>query len=597
MTYTFKLSRRLAVSRARAALAVGVVLTACTGDATGPESFGPGVTTFPSSFRVVPGTVTVETNQPVRFRGETGKGDVFAAPLQWKASGGSIDEDGYFTAAAPGTYKVVGRARGRQKPDTSVVVVVPPQPDLVEVEVSPTALSLVAGTSQAFAAIGRLSDSSTATIGVTWAATGGTVDAAGLYKPASAGTYRVVATTTGGNLADTAIVTVTEIERPPPPPAPTLARVILKPASVSLTTGAEQRFAVFGRNSAGDSVPVAATFTASGGGITAGGLYTAGSTAGTFRVIAVASGLADTAVVELSRPVSASAGSAIPFGPFAAWDGASLKENSLHFTMGLGADSPTGIVNRIGAARSAGKKIVLAMTGGTHENYLSVINGVYQFDRNKWNAKMQTYNTATIRQAVAAAVADGTIIGNSVMDEPHVSGGGDGNTWGPVGTMTKARIDELCGYVKQIFPTLPAGVVHRHDIFEPSVDYGTCDFIVSQYSNRLGSMSTFRDAGLAFARRSGIRIAFSMNILNGGVQDKEGTWDCAGTGGKGTYSPNCRMTATQVKDYGQGLGHAGCAMLMWRYDDVFMANSGNQTAFKAVADSLARLPRTPCQRV
>ena len=76
-----------------------------------------------------------------------------------------------------------------------------------------------------------------------------------------------------------------------------------------------------------------------------------------------------------------------------------------------------------------------------------------KFDLAKWRARMDTYNTPAIKQAVAAAVADGTIIGNSVMDEPHNETVAAG--WG--GNVTKAMVDGMCGYVKQIFPTLDGG--------------------------------------------------------------------------------------------------------------------------------------------
>ena len=68
------------------------------------------------------------------------------------------------------------------------------------------------------------------------------------------------------------------------------------------------------------------------------------------------------------------------------------------------------------------------------------------------------------------------------------------------------------------------------------------------------------------------------------------------TGGLGTYSPNCRMTASQVRDYGLVLGPAGCAMAMWQYDLGYMSDAGNQQAFKDVAAKLATLPRKPCRR-
>ena len=90
--------------------------------------------------------------------------------------------------------------------------------------------------------------------------------------------------------------------------------------------------------------------------------------------------------------------------------------------------------------------------------------------------------------------------------------------------------------------------------------------------------------------------AFSLNILDGGIKDKTGTWDCPGTGGKGTYYPNCRMTADQVSSWGRALATAGCYLMMWRYDGTFMSKSANQEAFRDVASAVAsRSPRS-CKR-
>jgi hypothetical protein len=212
---------------------------------------------------------------------------------------------------------------------------------------------------------------------------------------------------------------------------------------------------------------------------------------------------------------------------------------------------------------------------------------------------MATYNTSGIKSLIADAVRDGTIVGASVMDEPHVHGLGDGNTWGPVGTMTKARVDSLCVVVKRMFPSLPTGVVHQHGDFEPDKSYRTCEFIVDQYSTRSGPVTQFRDDGLAMGRRDNIGILFSMNILNGGTQAaRDGLWNCPldTTGGRGTREPNCRMSAQQVRDYGMVLGPAGCGLLMWRYDTDFMSNADNQRAFRDVAGRLATLPRKSCMR-
>ena len=99
-----------------------------------------------------------------------------------------------------------------------------------------------------------------------------------------------------GGFSDSANVTLTA----GPPPPPTLVAIELTPATVSVPTGAMQPFSVIGRLSNGGTQAVTPSYTATGGTISGGGLYTAGGTAGSFRVIATASGFADTASVTVS---------------------------------------------------------------------------------------------------------------------------------------------------------------------------------------------------------------------------------------------------------------------------------------------------------
>jgi hypothetical protein len=117
-----------------------------------------------------------------------------------------------------------------------------------------------------------------------------------------------------------------------------------------------------------------------------------------------------------------------------------------------------------------------------------------------------------------------------------------------------------------------------------------------QYAARKGNVFAWRDAALAMAARDGMRVVFSLNLLDGGVQDKTGAWDCPGTGGVGTHSPNCRVTPAQLKDWGKTLGQAGCAMMSWRYDATFMGKPENQAAISDVAITLSGLPRSSCGR-
>jgi len=626
MTYTYKLARRLSIARHFAMLHVLILAAACAGDTTEPElpAFpnSPSAPAAPNGFRVLPGTVTIETEQQIRFRGElrTVRGHVSSPQLSWEASGGTIDSLGYFSATTPGTYRIVGRRFGHgrvapHRPDTSVVVVVRRVPGVTRVRVTPRQPTVAGGETLAFTAEGRLPGGEKATIGVTWAATGGTIDPAGVYQAGNIpGTYRVMAENVAGTLADTVPVQVTAptvsdtlTEQPEPEPDPTpdpepdpvpsVVKVVLRPATVLLATNATYQFAAFGRTSAGDSVGIDVLFQATGGSITQSGLYTAGQIGGTYRVTATAGSLADTAVVTLSatsgggtEPPPPMPGTGIPFGPSGGMLG--ITTDVAPFTLAIQGVSPSNIQSYLSKARDAKMSLLLNMTGGHHDKYLT--DG--KFDYTKWVAAMDAYKSSAIRQAIAEAVADRTIVGASVMDEPHVSGGGDGNTWGPKGTMTKAVVDRMCGYAKSLFPTLPVGVAHRHDAFEPEKSYQVCEFFISQYSSRHGSVTAFRDEALALARRDGHTVVFGINILNGGTQDRDGIWDCAGTGGKGTYAPNCRMTPQQIREYGTALGPAGCGLTMWRYDGSFMTNPENRRAFYDVAGRLATVLRKECRR-
>jgi hypothetical protein len=604
MTYTYKLARRLAISRNLAMLNMLALLAACAGDTTAPEAVAvpstPAAPEAPMGFRVLPGNITVEINQRVRFRGElrTTRGQVSAPSMHWKSNGGVIDSIGRFSASTPGTYRVIGHDRTRshvqrQRPDTSVVTVVPKQPKLLGIRVTPRAPSLEVGERRSFTAVGQLRDGTTAPIGVRWDATGGSIDAAGVYQAGSAaGVFRVIATNMKGTLADTVRVTVSL----PTPETMPLARVVLRPATVTLATLATHQFAAFGRNTVGDSIEIDVTFRATGGTITPTGLYTAGQTAGTYRVIAASSALADTSVVTLAQssgggtpipdpipgPTPAPGGTGIPMGIFGLL---SYGAEPTAYTMAVDGYSAGNILTRIAEARRMKIRLFLNMTGGSHSNYMT--NGV--FDMAKWRAKMDSYNTAAIRSGVAAAVAEGIIVGNSVMDEPANTS--TTNTWGPAGTMTKARVDDMCRYVKNIFPSLPTGVLHDHRIFEPEKGYQTCEFIVSQYRLSKGDVTDFRDGGLAFAARHRISIIFSLNIIHGGTPGTD--CDKWGDDPRGVL---CPMSATQLRDWGIKLGSAGCALMMWKYERAYIDRPEIQGSLRDIAGALGRMPRKPCTR-
>jgi parallel beta helix pectate lyase-like protein len=101
------------------------------------------------------------------------------------------------------------------------------------VVLTPATASVAQGAKQQFSASGKMSDGSTGPISPSFAATGGSISSSGEYTAGStAGTYRVMATQTGGTLADTSTVTVTT----PPPPASSCLRTVPVSTVGGLTT-------------------------------------------------------------------------------------------------------------------------------------------------------------------------------------------------------------------------------------------------------------------------------------------------------------------------------------------------------------------------
>jgi len=170
-----------------------------------------------------------------------------------------------------------------------------PRPDgaVVQVVTSPDTVTLDPNQTRPFLAYGRTRAGDSVAVTVGWSATGGTITSGGLYTAdTTPGVFQVTASLTGTSLSASSQVRA----RGP------LTQVILTPPSASLVVGGTLQFATYGKRKNGDSVAVGVAWSATGGSISAAGLYTAGSTAGAYRVVAVQSGgsLADTAPVTIA---------------------------------------------------------------------------------------------------------------------------------------------------------------------------------------------------------------------------------------------------------------------------------------------------------
>jgi hypothetical protein len=459
---------------------------------------------------LTPAQVTVASGATTQFTvtGLTTTGEKPAVNVTWKVTGGTVTTAGLFKAGTvAGTYRVIATSLFGAADTSAITVTATPSP-IAKVVLTPASATLASGATVQFAAYGRTQAGDSVAATVSYTATGGTIATTGIYTAGTTpGTYRVIAT--AATHSDTSDVVISA-----PPPA--TAGLTLMPDIAASRPGASTQFTTQVVNASGQTTTSPVQYSATCGGITTDGIYSAPSGAsGSCLVIAAAGDKSDTTEVKL---LSDSRNRGTPFGIFGLWSTALKVPDPGLALFNASHDNidPGNLLNQIAAARAKGVHLLLAMTGGSHERFKT--NGV--FDLAKWQAAMDAFNTPAIKSAVADAVADGVIIGNSVMDEPFQADQGTTyreKSWGPVGTMTKARVDGLCAYNRRIFPTMPQGVFH--DATAPSSPTARITSAISSSpSTRFGRGRSLPGGTRRSPWASEIKIAivFSLNILDGG---------------------------------------------------------------------------------
>jgi hypothetical protein len=573
MTYTFKLARRLAVLRDFAMLAVLCLLAACAGEtATAPDSVDQAALVHDDALVVSPRTVTAEVNQVIKLRGmmRSARGDFAATHLTWASIGGRIDADGSFSSTTTGSFKVIGRGRGRKQADTSVVIVVPSQPTLQRISVSPDPTSVLAGTKKTFSATGYLSDGTTAPIGVSWTATGGTIDAGGVYTAGSTtGAFRVIAVNAATAVADTAAVTV---DAPAPEPEPVVVvSLSVAPSATTISAGTTKQFVASARMSDSSVTSPAVTWTATGGTITSAGLYTAGSTAGTYSVKAVSGSLSASASVTVSAaaPMPPASGSGVSFGSYEC-TGSTLGP----FNLCIRAAGYWSAKD-MAALQATGSKLMLNQGG-----YGKFQTAAGTYDPVKYYNWVQT-----LKPYVASwqpYLADGTLVGVQVIDDIGTM------NWGGV-AITKAQIEEMAKWWKQLAPGITTFVREKATGLT-GFTWVYLDASITQYNARyMGDVTKWRDSNVVAARNARVGLMLSMNSLNGG-KVVAGCYH----GGSPTY---CSMSPTELRTYGavQAAAPEGCGLMSWKSDPEYHLQPGVAEALTYLAGLAKTRPAVSCK--
>lgn len=169
---------------------------------------------------LTPDSTAVDTAADLQFEARTvwSDGESHASPVTFSTTGGTISATGLFRAGpVPGVFLVIAQCECGVS-DTALVTIKVPL-HAVAVSLLPAAATLDTGATVAFLPSLTWSDSADHPAGISYAATGGTISAVGIYQAGStAGQYQAILTCDCG-LADTADITIAINAPPPPAPA------------------------------------------------------------------------------------------------------------------------------------------------------------------------------------------------------------------------------------------------------------------------------------------------------------------------------------------------------------------------------------------
>jgi hypothetical protein len=269
----------------------------------------------------------------------------------------------------------------------------------------------------------------------------------------------------------------------------------------------------------------------------------------------------------------------IPFGPSVYTKHESstslLPPSTLNpsFTALLTDAHPPILMAKLEAARRTNTRVLLSFAG----------NSTFYRDSRGFNLAMWKQKVDKFRgYDLSSYIADGTLMGHFLMDEPN-----DPSNWFGH-TVSLSDIDEMARYSKEIWPDLPA-IIRGWPWFLKGYDYKYLDAAWAQYHVRFGSIDDFIATNVRDAKASGLSLVVGLNVLAGGGKDE---------GIPGYHKDKYAMTASQVRTWGNALLDQpyACAFFMFRFN----ADYFNRPDIQAVMTDLSRkaqsLPNRPCRR-
>jgi hypothetical protein len=281
---------------------------------------------------------------------------------------------------------------------------------------------------------------------------------------------------------------------------------------------------------------------------------------------------ANEALPEASFASGALSKRGIAFGPY------NLPSNLYNstYTGSAIAAGPSDIIPRLQAARRSGARVLVRMSA--REKYW--LNRNHTVNLSKWKAQIARFKRLNLQQFIK----DGTLLGHILIDEPH-----DKSNWGgkPV---PFATLEAMARYSKQLYPGLTT-VVRSYATWLQGARFRWkyLDATMAQYSARKGEVNKWIRAESSAARKEGLGLIVSLNVLNGGNRASRL---------RGLYRGNYAMSASQLRSWGNVLAsnNLSCGMFFWNYNRTYMSRSDIKSALSYLSSRTKSRSRQSCRQ-
>jgi hypothetical protein len=250
--------------------------------------------------------------------------------------------------------------------------------------------------------------------------------------------------------------------------------------------------------------------------------------------------------------------------------------NSVHTGM-VEAPTPSELLSFLAQLRSKGGRVLIKLAGG-EKTYR---NSDGTFNLTKWKTGVDRYRNINF----SSYVADGTIVGHYLVDEPHFA-----SRWGDKG-IPQATVEAAAKHSKLRWPNLPTLVnAPANWLASVPVTYVHLDAGWAMFRAKTSSSpATWATLQVNKAKSKGLGLVAGLNVLDGG----DGS-----SGIRGTQPRTWAMSAAELRKYGSALLSQSyvCAFSMWRYGASYYGRADVKSAMADLSAKARSHARTSCRQ-